>query len=251
MKTIVLTCCLISALFSLRAAADPSGPQTFTGKVLETTNAATYTYVLVDTGKVKNWAAAPQFGVTVGDTVTITDGRPMPGYHSKTMNRDFEVIYFTGKAVVGGATGTTAGLPNLPKGHPPVAGTSQAGVELPKGHPPIGAASRTTVDLSDIKAVKDGQTVATINTDRAKLAGRPVSVRGKVVKYNAGVMGKNWLHIRDGSGSEGGNDLTITTATDAKVGDTVLVSGKVVIDRDFGSGYKYSVIIEDADVVVE
>ena len=64
-------------------------------------------------------------------------------------------------------------------------------------------------------------------------------------------MGKNWLHIRDGSGSEGGNDLTVTTSTAAKVGDTVLVSGKVGVDRDFGSGYKYAVIIEDAQVVVE
>ena len=123
---------------------------------------------------------------------------------------------------------------------------------LPPGHPAIGAAAaKPTVELTGIKPVKGGKTVGAINADRVKLSGKPVSVRGKVVKYNGGVMGKNWLHIRDGSGSEGGNDLTVTTSTAAKVGDTVLVSGKVGVDRDFGSGYKYAVIIEDAQVVVE
>jgi hypothetical protein len=71
------------------------------------------------------------------------------------------------------------------------------------------------------------------------------------VKYNGGIMGKNWLHIRDGSGQEGNNDLTVTTDAPAKVGDTVLVKGKVSTDRDFGGGYKYPVIVEDAKVTVE
>lgn len=87
--------------------------------------------------------------------------------------------------------------------------------------------------------------------DSAKLNGKSVSLRGKVVKYNSGILNQNWLHIRDGSGVEGSNDLTVTTAAVAKVGDTVLVSGKLVTNRDFGSGYKYDVIIEDTDVVVE
>jgi hypothetical protein len=64
-------------------------------------------------------------------------------------------------------------------------------------------------------------------------------------------MGKNWLHLQDGSGSEGTNDLTVTTGTTVKVGDMVLVSGVVSVDRDFGYGYSYEVIIEDAEVTVE
>jgi hypothetical protein len=71
------------------------------------------------------------------------------------------------------------------------------------------------------------------------------------VKYNAQIMGKNWLHVRDGSGTEGTNDLTITTAGTAKVGDLVLVTGTLAADRNFGSGYKYALIVEDAKVVVE
>ncbi len=85
------------------------------------------------------------------------------------------------------------------------------------------------------------------------LAGKPVSVRGKVVKYNANILGKNWLHIQDGSGSadNGDNDLTVTTSTPVALGATVLVTGNVSTNRDFGAGYKYSVIIEDANVTVE
>jgi len=72
-----------------------------------------------------------------------------------------------------------------------------------------------------------------------------------VVKYNAGILGKNWLHIQDGTGSAGTNDLTITTEATCTVGDTVLVHGKLVADRDFGAGYVYDLIVEDAQVTVE
>jgi hypothetical protein len=64
-------------------------------------------------------------------------------------------------------------------------------------------------------------------------------------------MGKNWLHLQDGSGSEGTNDLTVTTTATAEVGDLVLVNGKVSVDRDFGYGYTYEVLLEDAEITVE
>ena len=76
-------------------------------------------------------------------------------------------------------------------------------------------------------------------------------MRGKVVKFSPEIMGKNWIHLQDGTGKEGTNDLTVTTKMMAKVGDTVVISGAVATDKDFGYGYKYGVIIEDADVKVE
>jgi hypothetical protein len=222
--------------------------EAFSGKVIETMNAGSYTYVRVDTGKAKNWAAAPKFAVKVGDKVDVTKAMPMADYHSKTLNRTFDVVYFTGSVAVNGKP-TGAAAQDLPKDHPPIGG--QAG-NLPQGHPPVGAdAAKSATDFSKIKKATDGKTVAEIVTGRSKLRNKPVAVRGKVVKYNGGVMGKNWLHIRDGSGAEGSNDLTVTTSTEAKVGDTVLVTGKVSTDRDFGGGYKYAVIVEDAKVVVE
>ena len=198
-------------------------------------NAATYTYVLVDTGAQKLWAAAPQFAVKAGDAVVVAEAVPMAKYFSKTLNRTFDVVYFSGNVAVNGAL-TTA---------------PTASAALPPGHPPTDRAAAPAVNLTGIKRADHGQTVAEILTGKAKFAGKPIAVRGRVVKFNAMIMGKNWLHIRDGSGTDGTNDLTVTTQTTAKVGDLVLVTGVLAADRDFGAGYKYGLIVEDAKVVVE
>jgi len=206
------------------------------GKVIETTNAAGYTYLLVDTGDKKVWAAAPQFAVQAGDSITIAGAMPMPNYHSKTLNRDFEVVYFTSSVRLNGKA--------------PAGSDNPAG--LPKNHPPIaGVEARPALDFSGFKKAEGGKSIAEIYAGKAKLSGKPVKVRGKVVKYNGDVMGRNWLHIQDGTGSAPSNDLTVTTASRAKVGDTILVNGPLATDRDFGSGYRYSLIIEGAKVTVE
>ena len=76
-----------------------------------------------------------------------------------------------------------------------------------------------------------------------------MTIRAKVVKYNAGIMGKNWLHLRDGSGkADKDNDLTVTSNDVAKVGDVVVIKGAVRTDKDFGAGYAYPVIVEDAKI---
>ena len=92
------------------------------------------------------------------------------------------------------------------------------------------------------------RTVAEVMAKPAALKDKPVQVRGKVVKFNAGIMGKNWIHLRDGTGSaaDGTDDLLVTTAGSAKLGDVLTVSGVVHTDKDFGSGYSYKVLIEDA-----
>ena len=83
------------------------------------------------------------------------------------------------------------------------------------------------------------------------LKGKKVNVRGKVVKFASQIMEKNWIHIRDGTGKEGSNDLTATSAETVNVGDVVLVSGEIAYNKDFGAGYVYPVIIEDASITVE
>ena len=72
------------------------------------------------------------------------------------------------------------------------------------------------------------------------------TMRGKVTKVNSGILGKNWVHIQDGTEAEGNFDLTVTTQETAKVGDVVVVQGKITLNKDFGSGYKYDVIMEEA-----
>lgn len=92
------------------------------------------------------------------------------------------------------------------------------------------------------------KTVEALNVEKAQLKGKQVAFKGKVVKVNNNIMKKNFLHIQDGTGKEGTNDVTVTSTQTAKEGDTVSVVGKVMLDRDFGSGYTYPLIIEDATI---
>jgi hypothetical protein len=140
----------------------------------------------------------------------------------------------------------------MPSGHPPTAAmpaTAPAGngMAASTGAPKVTAPA----DISLAGIPKADQTIAEVYAKKADLAGKPVKVRGKVVKVSSGIMGKNWLHIQDGSGQAGGNDLTVTTMATADPGDTVVVSGKLTVAKDFGYGYKYDVIVEDAQVTKE
>jgi hypothetical protein len=248
-SALLLGCLVLSAPFARGQApapvpADPAkDTAAFSGKVVETTNAAGYTYVLVDTGTAKLWAAAPQFPVKVGDALAVAEGMPMRNYHSKSLNRDFALVAFTGNVKVNGVSpGANDPSPALPQGHPPIAGG--------EARPAVGEA-KPIMDLASIKKAAGGKRIAELYANKAKLRGQQVKVRGRVVKYNGDILGKNWLHIQDGSGSAGSNDLTVTTLSKAKIGDIVLVAGAVATDRDFGGGYQYSLILEDAEVTVE
>jgi hypothetical protein len=136
--------------------------------------------------------------------------------------------------------------PGMPHGSQQDAG---AAMSMPGGHPP--ATPGAEIDLKDIAPAEGGKTVAQIHTERQSLTGSEVAVRGRVVKFLPSIMGKNWLHLRDGTGTAGTNDLTVTTQATVKVGDLVTVTGEIQVDRDFGAGYRYNVIMEDATVVLD
>jgi hypothetical protein len=95
------------------------------------------------------------------------------------------------------------------------------------------------------------QTVAAINKNNATLVGKTISAQGKVVKVNNGIMGRNFVHVQDGTGDASTNNLIVTSKQTASVGDQVTVSGLVVLNRDFGSGYKYPLLIEDATITAK
>lgn len=218
----------------------PAAPGGTTGNVVETMNAAGYTYVFVDDGRQKIWAAAPEFSVSVGDQVIVPEGMAMHNYHSQTLNRDFPVVYFVESVL-------NASNPSMTQGG------SQA-LQMPAGHPPIsGIKSPQGVDLSNITKADGGQTIAEIYAGGEANAGQDLTVRAKVVKFSPQIMGTNWIHIQDGSGDKenGTNDLTVTSNVEVQVGDTVLVSGALTLNKDFGYGYKYAAIMENATVKVE
>jgi hypothetical protein len=215
-------------------------PSQKAGNVLETMNSGGYTYVMVDTGSEKIWAATPEFSVKVGDSVVIPEGMPMYNFHSTTLNRTFEMVYFVPAVSVNGAAADLK-----------ASAMGQSLPQMPPGHPPTVA--KSTVDFSGIDKAQGGLTVSEVLTGKSELAGKEVILRAKVVKFMAEIMGKNWIHVQDGTGSQGTNDLTVTVAPQivAKVGDTVLVKGIVTTDKDFGYGYRYDVILEDAQLTIE
>jgi hypothetical protein len=92
------------------------------------------------------------------------------------------------------------------------------------------------------------RTVAALYQDKTALAGKEVQVKGKVVKVNNGIMGRNFVHVQDGTGDQSSNNLIITSKQTAAVGDAVTITGKVVLNRDFGSGYSYPLLLEESTI---
>lgn len=192
------------------------------GQVLESIDAASYTYLRIKGPHGEVWAAVPQSAIKVGSDVTIENPMLMKDFDSKTLKRHWPEIYF----------GTISGAKSAANKAAPA-----KKIELSKIH--VSRASGS-----------NGKTVSEVFSEKDKLAGQSISVRAKVTKFVAGVMGKNWVHLSDGTGSEKDKtaDLTVTTQGSASVGDVVLVKGKVITNKDFGSGYFYPVLIEDAAV---
>jgi len=110
----------------------------------------------------------------------------------------------------------------------------------------IGCIGLASFNLSIADA--NPMTVAALNQNKASLAGKTISASGKVVKVNNGIMGRNFVHVQDGTGDASTNNLIVTSKQTAKVGDLVNVSGVVVLNRDFGSGYSYPLLIEEASI---
>lgn len=206
---------------------------TVKGKILETMNSGGYTYALIDTGTEEIWAATSQVAVAVGDPVTIVNPMVMPHFHSSTLDRTFDRVLFT-DSFSGGAAAADPHSGMMSSFH--------------GGQAPMGGA-----DLEEIavEPAEGGVTVEEVFRRRDELVGKEIVLRGQVVKYNAQILDVNWLHLRDGSGEDGTNDLTVTTTSPAAVGDVVTIRGKLIANKDYGSGYKYDLIVENAEIAKE
>ena len=253
-------------------AAQPAS-QVMQGKILEKLDAPPYSYLKLQTASGEVWTAVPATPVAVGTDFTVANAFPMQDFESKTLNRKFPVVYFgqAPAAAHGPGDGHDHG-PGDGHDHGQAAQTVPTGMggkggEM-TGAPGMGGAAVAPAQMaeqhkgvargpSDVKVEKvakaqgaDGRTVAEVWAQKAQLKDKSVAIRGQVVKYSANIMGKNWLHVRDGSGKAEKNDhdITITTTDETKVGDVVTVKGLVRVDKDFGAGYAYPVIVEDAKI---
>lgn len=242
----------------------PQAPQ-ISGKILETMDAAGYTYVNVETATGSVWAALPESKVEVGQEVVLAGGMEMKNFESKTLGRTFDsVVFSTGIVPPGGeAAAPTAPAAPTAASTPAAGGDSfaaamqeEAAGQMAAADVPAsgGSAAAIVPSNDDVKVEKaageNAYTIAELYAGKADLNEKKVKVRGKVVKVSMMIMGKNWLHLQDGTGDPNSSthDLVVTTAGEAQKDAVVEVEGTLHSDRDFGSGYRYDVIIEDAEV---
>jgi len=202
--------------------ASPPASAPIQGTVLEVKDVEAYTYLRLKTKDGEIWAAVNKTPVKKGTEVTIENPMLMSNFESKSMKKTFDKIIFGSLADAGG--------------------------EMAAAHAGLGKAAA----VGNVKVPKatgpNARTVAEVVTRRDELKDKTVLVRGTVVKFNPQIMDKNWIHLRDGSGSAANNtdDVLVTTKDQAKVGDVVTAKGIVHTDRDLGSGYAYKVLIEEA-----
>jgi hypothetical protein len=213
------------------------------GKVAETMNGGGYTYILLDKDGGKTWVAVPEMQVSEGEEVVLKPGIEMVNFTSKTLNRTFErIILSTG--------------PVSEKGEPVEKSMEIVHGDLPMGmmKAPASGGMGVSTPLNDVEVEKatgqDAYTIAEVYEKKSDLSNNKVIVRGKVVKVLPKILGKNWIHLQDGSGDEkkGNYDLVVTSQGIPSVGDVITVSGILHTDKDFGAGYKYNVIVEEASI---
>lgn len=258
MKTRFLSAALLLALLSaMSVVADEAkqppaaetaapAPKAVKGKVLETMSGAGYTYLLVEEGQEKTWVAVPESKVAVGQAVAVQPGMVMKGFESKALNKTFDEIVFSPGLEESAASAVEGGMPT--RAAQPDAPVDEATLEAMSG-----GSTKAVVPAKDALKVEkaeggNGRTVEQCFAEAEQLKGQKVKVRGKVVKFTPQIMGKNWIHLQDGSGDPMKNthDLVVTTSETAEKDAVVVAEGVLSKDKDFGAGYRYAAIIEDA-----
>jgi len=205
-------------------------------EIAEVVQGSTYTYLKVKQNTKEKWVAVSKQEVVAGEVYYFDQELLMTNFHSKEIDRTFDEIYFVNNI---SKTPLDSGAP---------AGMGAMGA---MGGTPEHSGKVATELNSAVKLEKsaDEITVAQIFGNRTAYSEKEIEIRGIVVKVNEQVMGKNWIHIQDGTSDNGNFDLTVTSTELPAVNDEIVVKGKIILNKDFGYGYSYEVIMEDAKVV--
>lgn len=217
------------------------------GKIVETMDSGGYTYVLLDTGSEKLWVATPKMKVSVGQVVDLSQGIEMAGFTSNTLKRTFDrIIFSSGKAVTPAAGMAKVGMKKkCTPGTCPMPSDKET-MKMPHGGAP--SLEKAAVVAVEKASGANAFTIGELYARKDKLDAKKVRVRGKVVKVSPNIMKRNWIHLQDGTGdaAKGTYDLTITSENAPKVGAVLVAEGILHQNKDFGAGYRYEVILEDA-----
>jgi hypothetical protein len=195
--------------------------------VKEAIQATSYSYLKVEEGSETYWIAITKTDFGAGDVLYYDEGLEMANFESKDLKRTFEKILFVQNI---------SDQPTLPGEQLPMTNTKPQKPTLEKQN-------------IQIETAEDGISIATLYSNRTKYRDQTVKIRGQVTKVNQNIMGKNWIHVQDGTESEGNFDLTITTDQLVNIGEIVTFEGKIALDKDFGAGYTYTVIMEEAVLI--
>ncbi|HLF35382.1 MAG TPA: GW dipeptide domain-containing protein [Cyclobacteriaceae bacterium] len=232
-KIILLICKIIFVMVSCHSGNSikisnlaPDAHQVTAKEVLQTNS---YTYVHVTADNRDYWIAIIKSEVETGKTYYWSEGVAMKDFPSKELNRTFPSIY-----LVQDFTDQPITLENLPT-------------------TPSGTSSQKTPEKTGISIAppEGGSTIAELYSLKDLFNGKKVRVRGEVVKFAGEIMDRNWVHIQDGTRSGDQYDLAITTQDIVKAGDIVVFEGTITLNRDFGAGYFYEMIMEDASLLSE
>lgn len=220
--------------------------------IIEFQDIKDYTYLHLNDSTGEIWAAIPKTPVETGKEIELSNIIVMKDFQSKTLDKTFDIILFAVPSIKGQAgimpSGEMSGKtmsgmpPGMIPGSMPQGSTSNAmGANQPK---------IIFKDKLSKATGKDAYSIEEVYSKKKELSKKTVTVRAKVIKFLPGVMGKNWIHIQDGTGSAEAetHDITVSTLDTTKVGDEVIVHGTLEIDKNFGSMHSFAVIIEDASL---
>lgn len=207
-----------------QVSANPAQHEVKVEEVIQTSN---YTYLRVSENGADNWIAVSRQEAAPGETYYYDKDMEMKNFESKELNRTFESVYF---------------VQELSKEPIPAMNPTSAANHA-------GKVSTSKKEGISITPAEGGISIAQLYANRNDYAGKTIKVKGQVVKINEEVMGKNWIHIQDGSGDSGDFDLAVTTLDGMKMDDVVTFEGTITLNKDFGAGYFYEIIMEDAKLV--
>ncbi|SFV71317.1 NrfJ [hydrothermal vent metagenome] len=213
----------------------------FYGKILEIKPAMGYKYLKIDENGKTLWVAIANAPVKIGEKIGYDKKTLMKDFKSQSLNQKFEEIYFASEVYLAEEKKNFKSL------------KSMLDLSPSKKDPHAGMGRGMTAEPEEIPSKpfikKDAYSIEEIHMWRKDLKDQNIRIEATVFKVSHGIMKRDWVHLGDGSGNEKKltDDLVFTTAsTGLKKGDKVIARGKVVVDKDFGYGYFYKVIIEEA-----
>jgi len=197
------------------------------GTIQEVIQTSEYTYCKMKVASDEYWIAITKMPVKKSETLYFNQGLEMKDFHSTELDRTFPSVFFVQEVSTDPNSTKFKAKPN----------------QLQPQKPEI-VKNEVVIDKAN-----GGIRIAELYANKSSYNGKKVKISGKITKYNPGIMGKNWVHLQDGTDNNGNFDLTVTTQAEVSLGAVVTFEGTIALNKDFGAGYSYSVIMEEASLI--